>query len=100
MAEKISWSEVAVDSWERILDEKYQLASKSAADKYASTVMATLERLADYPGIGMVVDPRRGIHRWKIDKRHYILYLESREGIHVVDILPYAANRKGFIAPR
>ncbi|MEY3443667.1 MAG: hypothetical protein RLZZ519_1948 [Bacteroidota bacterium] len=96
MAEKIGWSEVALDSWERILDEKYQLASTASADKYASKVINLLEKLAENPSIGMCVDPYRGIRRWKIDKLHYILYLESIHGIHVVDILPYAANRKGF----
>ena len=96
MAEKIDWSEVAIDSWERILSEKYELASVASADRYSSKVIQMMETLADNPGIGMVVDRRRGIRRWKIDRRHYILYLESLHGIHVVDILPYAANKKGF----
>jgi hypothetical protein len=97
MEEKVAWSARAEKSMARILSYLRETVSDDYADEYLTYVDGILASVSTHPTKGMIVNPRRNIRRWKLDRHNYATYIIRKDGgILIHNIFDYARNKKGF----
>ena len=97
MDEKVVWSRRAENSMARILEYLSAQVSDRYADEYVDHVQRMLDELATHPTKGMLINPKRKIRRWKLDRHNYATYIIRKDGgILIHNIFDYARNKQGF----
>lgn len=80
-----------------ILNYLRETVSEDYADAYLTHVDHVLAEVAAYPTKGMLINTKRTIRRWKLDRHNYATYIIRKDGSIVIhNIFDYARNKKGF----
>lgn len=66
------------------------------AHKITSYYIREINRIVEHPTKGMVIDNRRGLRRWQLDRHNYVTYTILPDGIMIKNILAYKLNKRGF----
>lgn len=96
MAQRVTWSATANADLRKLVTYLKAHANAEFAEKVADWYLHEIERLAEHPTKGMLIDRQRGICRWRLDRHNYVTYTVTKDGIVVKNILAYKQNRKGF----
>src|SRR4051812_19116650 len=97
MAHKVIWSPRALESLEAIVAYIQQDSAGNAA-KVAGRIVAAVDRLADFPGMGRIVPEfdREDI-REVIVHSYRIIYQVGREHVGIADIVHGARNLRNVL---
>lgn len=96
MAQSVSWSATANADLQKLVKYLKTNTSEEFAQKVTDWYIREIDRLAENPAKGMVIDRIRGIRRWRLDKHNYVTFSIIPNGIIVKNILPYKLNKRGF----
>lgn len=97
MDEKVAWSSRAEKSMARILKYLRDNVSEDYSEAYLRQVDRILAKVAEHPTKGMVINSKRKLRRWKLDRHNYATYIIRDDGgILIHNIFDYARTKKGF----
>lgn len=96
MAQGVSWSVAANADLRRLAKYLKTNTNEEYAQRVTDWYIREIDRLADHPTKGMVIDQLRSIRRWRLDRHNYVTYTIIPDGIMVKNILAYKLNKRGF----